>query len=248
MPTPAAPSGEAPRRVAPLAEHLPRDVAHDPRAVARIIVRGARAAVLHASERSQGVGDGLVRLLALEGGDEADAARARSSRIWFMSTAPPVYGARDSIAERTWPERGAAAGEAGDSERNLGGRKGGETGVREEQPARRDRGGGVEEGEETGRKKKRPRARQGTKARRLARQPGDVRRSLFDGGGARSPPRGAHLGRAAARRRPAKAGMCACVGKRSVVRQWRIDPRGRAAASRSRVGIREKARRRDVSG
>jgi hypothetical protein len=62
-------------RVAPLAEHLPRDVAHDPRAVARIIVRGARAAVLHASERGQGVGDGLVRLLALEGGDEADAAR-----------------------------------------------------------------------------------------------------------------------------------------------------------------------------
>lgn len=100
-----------------------------------------------------------------------------------MSTAPPVYGARDSIAERTWPERGAAAGEAGDSERNLGGRKGGETGVRMTLREARPRGRGGGGGGDGAEKKKRPRARQGTKARRLARQPGDVRRSLFDGGG-----------------------------------------------------------------
>ena len=107
----------------------------------------------------------------------------------------------------------------------------------------------MEEGEETGRKKKNVRARD--KAPRHAGWLGNRVTSggrFSTGGGARSPPRGAHLGRAAARRRPAKAGMCACVGKRSGVRQWRIDPRGRAAASRSRVGIREKARRRDVSG
>ena len=61
--------------LAVLPEHLPRDVAHDARAVARVVVRGARAAVLHATERRERVRHGLVRALPLERRDETDAAR-----------------------------------------------------------------------------------------------------------------------------------------------------------------------------
>ena len=100
--------------VAPLAEHLPRHVAHDARAVAGVVVRGARAAVLHAAERGERVGDGLVRAFTLEGGDETDAAR-----VALLEDLVHVHGAA---------RVGGAGLGGGEDDARAGSRRGGRLG------------------------------------------------------------------------------------------------------------------------
>ena len=92
-------------RSGPLLQELPRNVRHHADTITGVVVGGACAAVLHATDRGQRVLDGLVRALTLQRGDETDTAR-----IVFFQKLRVVD--RTTLVHRPIAVHGASFGEA----------------------------------------------------------------------------------------------------------------------------------------